>query len=418
MWKSVLAASGVLSGLVILLSVAVALGGRGGDTKPQPRVAVIEADEGGTPDPSASGVIVARAGNMLYRFAPDGTQLGVSQENTFRVATSVSGMWQGFKNCPASQSCQLLVGEAVDGAALRQAALAGGLAEAMWSPVSDVLAVVEQGGSVSLVDPTTLAVTPLGEGATAYGWTSDGVLVFATFDGEKAQLWAASSGHVRLVSALGSPVTTLVPSPDGRRFAFVQDGAGGWQAATVGGDGRVVVAANLGRMNSFASPVTRAPASVAMSWSPGSDYVAVSPVAKPYVMYIAGAGGDAAPLAYYLDDGYAGEMKWSPDGSQLAISTYSVDRTRHNVYLLESLTATELRFMIDGCVVFWSPDGRFLVNHREPRTGGIAAVRVSDGAFWLVTPMLSIAPASWAIDEQTALKLADLPPRGVGGLGK
>jgi hypothetical protein len=130
-------------------------------------------------------------------------------------------------------------------------------------------------------------------------------------------------------------------------------------------------------------------------------------------MHILATDGLAAPHAYYLREGYAGEMKWSPDGSQLAISTYSLDRKEHNVYLLGSLRSNELRFLNDGCLIFWSPDGRFIVAKREPHDLGVAAIRVSDGLSWTVTK-IKMTPASWGTDEAAALKLLSCLQGGRG----
>ncbi len=423
MLRWVLPASGALSVALIVLSAAMALGGSGSHLPKRPtvNVAAIQPDEGSGADPSATGVIMARSNSngTLYHFSPDGKQWSMSQDNAYRPLTSPSGRWQAFKNCTGQgQPCQLLIWDTRDQSSQpRPVALAGGLRDGLWSPSDDVLAALGEDGSVALVDPASLRVTPVGSGVTAFAWTARGTLLFATYDAPNAALWLAQGGRTRQLTALTSPVMNFVASPDGGRVAFVQDGADGWQLVTASGDGAVAAAGNLGRAYSFSIAVTRAPDSVAISWSPDGRLLSASPATSPFVMFLMPSDGSAGPRAFYPNEGYAGEMKWSPDGSQLAISTYSLDRKQHNVYVLDSVESAQLRFLMDGCIIFWSPDGRFLVAKREPHDLGIGAVRVADGLRWTVSDM-RLTPAAWGADDATATKLAQGPARGIGGLGK
>lgn len=419
-WRVFLLASSLVSLAAILASVYVAVRRDAPDPAAPAAVTVIEPDEV-VPDPSADGVIVLRSSNLLYRFTPDGAELGRAQENTYRPATSASGRWQAFRHCLGNTPCQLLFWNATlpaEGQTPQPVELAAGLRDAAWSPVGEVLAALDDDGGIMLVEPSTRSVTTLGAGATAFAWTSDGGLVFATLDAatDTPLLWLARDGSVRGIYKVASVLTGFVPSPDGRRLAFAQDDALGWQLLTVDGAGVVQLVANAGRLLS-SPPGQRAPGSLAISWSPDGSRIAFSPVAWPFVMHIALSDGSGEPLTYYLREGYAGEMKWSPDGSQMVLSTYSLNRKEHNLYLLESLSSKELRFLGDGCLVFWSPGGRFVVAKREPHDLGVAAIRVDDGYSWPVTA-LKMTPASWGTDEATALKLAEGPPRGIGGLGK
>lgn len=421
MWKLLLTATGALSAAVIVLSAVIALDGGAREPEDVGRDAAVQPDEGSQPDPSATGVIAARAGDLLHLFNPAGERLGVKQAVTFQVATSTSGVWQAYRSCPGQNGpCSLLIARlSEENLKPVPVALPAGLQDGAWSPGADVLAALDDDGGLRLVDPTTLKATLMGKGVTTYAWSANGSLIYATFDGGRAELRLAQGARARLMASLASPVTFLVPSPDRTRFAFVQDGSEGWRLSVAHEGGAVHDAANPGRASAYGDPETRAPDSAAISWSPDGRYISVSPVAQPFVMFVTQTDGEGRLGVYYLKDGYAGEMKWSPDGGRLAVSTYSLDRKQHNVYLLESLESNRLRFLIDGCLIFWSPDGRFLANHREPRNGsGMALTRVEDGHSWVISPHVSLVPASWGSDEQSAVKLAELPPRGIGGLGK
>lgn len=419
MWRFVFAAVGLVSTAAILISAAIAIDGKGGrDDERLARAVAIEADALGVPDPAATGVIVARLGSEFYRLTPSGQVLGRSGAASGPTSTSVSGKWQAYRACPGGgTACELYVAEAKAGTDTKflPVPLSGSVWDGTWSPAADVLAAIEEDGSLSLVDPVSLKATPLASDVTAYAWTPNGSLFYATFDSVTASLWEAAGTRVRLVTGLNAPVASFLPAPKGDQFAFLQDGDDGWQLALLGAPGSVRILATPGRLSSYAEPAPTAPASVAVSWSPDARYIAVSPATAPFVMQVFAVEGGLADT-YYLNEGYAGEMKWSPDGRQLAVSTYSPDRKQHNVYLLESVGSKRLRFLKDGCLIFWSPDGRFLVHKREPHDLGIGAIRVEDGMSWTVSK-IRMTPAAWGADEQTALKLAELPPRGVGGIG-
>ena len=74
--------------------------------------------------------------------------------------------------------------------------------------------------------------------------------------------------------------------------------------------------------------------------------------------------------------GYVGELAWASTGEHLAISTYSLDRRNHSVLMLDMATA-QVRYLVDGCHLTWSPDGAFLAIHRDPGP---------EGGAWVVSP--------------------------------
>jgi dipeptidyl aminopeptidase/acylaminoacyl peptidase len=371
-------------------------------------------DEGGAPDLAARGVIVARANNLVYRLTPDGRTLGSAPDPSLQ-SSSASGQWQAYSGCQSADSCALSLARLPFDGQLQPVALPSSFFDGAWSGTDDTFAALTADQRLFLVTPADLGAREIGAGVTAFAWTETGGLVYATWNAGSGSIGVVSGGKASIAGTLTSAVSSFVASPDGRKFAFTLDRNDGWRLATVTDSGVVSDWGNLGRLK--VAPAVAVAPQVAISWSPDSARIAVSPVTAPFAMYLL---RDAAtnPEVFDLKEGYAGEMKWSPDGRQLAVSTYSLDRSQHRVYVLDSPASTEMRKLIDGCLIFWSPDGRYLVVKPEPYTNSIAAVRVSDAAFWTVSEHMNLTPAAWGADEGSALKLAELPARGVGGLGK
>ena len=122
---------------------------------------------------------------------------------------------------------------------------------------------------------------------------------------------------------------------------------------------------------------------------------------------------------YSFEEGYAGEIAWSPDGAALAISTYSLDRTQHEVYVLEWGVDRVPRHLLDGCKIVWSPDGKFVAVKREPyKDPGLAVIRVDSGFHWPLTEQPSFIPLTWGVDEEQAVALAAKPLPYAIQLGK
>ena len=158
---------------------------------------------------------------------------------------------------------------------------------------------------------------------------------------------------------------------------------------------------------------------LAVAWSPSGRQIAVGPVDAPYVMYLIEPDSKTLVRAYSFDEGYAGELSWSPDGTQLAISTYSPDRTRHEVYVMDVASDGAPRHLLDGCKIVWSPDSRFVAVKREPHDAtGVAAIRVDTGYHWALSQSPQFIPVSWGADQQTAVALASQPLPYAVQLGK
>jgi Tol biopolymer transport system component len=94
--------------------------------------------------------------------------------------------------------------------------------------------------------------------------------------------------------------------------------------------------------------------------------------------------------------GYPGEIKWSPDGTSIAVSTYDVNRTHHETWAVDPATGAG-RHIMDGCVIVWSPDSRFLAVHGEDRPG-IAIIDATSGERMQLTSDPADVPISWTTD--------------------
>jgi Tol biopolymer transport system component len=94
--------------------------------------------------------------------------------------------------------------------------------------------------------------------------------------------------------------------------------------------------------------------------------------------------------------GYVGELAWSPDGSKLAISTYTIDRLSHSVLITDPGDGYAPR-LLDGCHVTWSPDSAYLAVHRDPGAEpGAWVVSATDAAErWAITREVQAFPLTW-----------------------
>jgi Tol biopolymer transport system component len=194
---------------------------------------------------------------------------------------------------------------------------------------------------------------------------------------------------------------------------FTVDAPTGWRLFTYDAAGRAT-SVDFPDSTDAASP---AAPSLAASWSPDGSRLAVAPITAPYNLFIFSRAGNLLNRVAFAE-GYAGELKWSPDGQSLAVSTYSPDRTRHEIYLLSAAGIGQSRHLLSGCIIQWSPDSCFIVAKSEPHSTGVAIANVRDGSSWHILGYGGYVPLSWGVDEASALQLAQRPVRSAGTLGK
>jgi Tol biopolymer transport system component len=229
-------------------------------------------------------------------------------------------------------------------------------------------------------------------------WQDAGHLVAGQNEGGPAHfLRVGLDGSQADFATADAPADYFYPSPDGSVVAFTQDGSEGWRLYTL--DLASAALTDYGNMGS--DPVgTQTPEEFAevkgpmyISWSPDGTRLAFGGgVEPPYTMRTVDLTTGNVALSRFAE-GYPGEIKWSADGTVLAVSTYDVDRTRHEVYVVDPETG-EGRHLMDGCLLVWSPDGRFLAAHAE-RLPGIAIVDVASGAHGHLTHDRADIPVAW-----------------------
>jgi hypothetical protein len=188
-------------------------------------------------------------------------------------------------------------------------------------------------------------------------------------------------------------------SPTGLAATYLRfDGEEVWMIyADTAGEHRLALLRGEGDPELVEGPKTQAQSEhgipLVASWSPdGALFAFGSATNAPFTLNISSGPNDLQ--RYEVGNDFVGEAAWSPDGSKLAISSYAIDRSRHTVYIWDR-AASELTRLIDGCHIIWSPDGNYLVLHRDPYDQpGVSVVSI-DGEF---VNSLSSDPAAFPRD--------------------
>jgi hypothetical protein len=232
----------------------------------------------------------------------------------------------------------------------------------------------------------------------SFEWFGDRLLVSQSKGAATEIRVIAASGSASTVASFETVVQYFHASPDGRTFAFAASDPAGWRLYTIDAlDGVVVDRGSMGSDGPGGSPVPDPPGggkgSMYISWSPdGSRLAFGGGFEPPYTMTVVGlASGNVTKTEF--PSGYPGEMRWSPDGTQLAVSTYDVERTHHETWVVDPATG-QGKHLMDGCIIVWSPDSRFLAVHGED-VPGIAIVEVAAGARMQLTANATDAPLLW-----------------------
>ncbi|MEX2247399.1 MAG: hypothetical protein WEC75_12020 [Dehalococcoidia bacterium] len=291
------------------------------------------------------------------------------------------------------------------------ARLDGGYMDARWSPDGHTLALLTQspGGELprSLIivveDPAAPAprvvIDSLMGLYTAIAWSGDQIV--AAIEGDTAtQLQLISlNGSIRPVGDVTSRISYFHPAPDGRTFAFTQTSMQGWRLMSV--DVWAEQVRDHGNMGSdpagVAPPISTPPdggkGPMYIAWSPDSSKLAFGGgFEPPYTMNTVNLLTGSVARSEFAE-GYPGEIEWTRDSDRIAVSTYDVERTHHETYVVDPDTGAA-RFLVSGCVLEWSPDGRFLAVHEEGDPG-IVIVDVDAGARGKLTHVSSDVPVVW-----------------------
>jgi Tol biopolymer transport system component len=231
----------------------------------------------------------------------------------------------------------------------------------------------------------------------------DGERLIAGVHGEGGgTIVSLADGAESTIAELPSAPPYLYPSPDRSRFLFTQSAPDGWELWMLGLGSDAVT--KLGRMGSDAAAATppeqfdpNGAAKVSpmyIAWSPDGARVAFGGgYEAPYFMTTVDLTTGTAVRTDF-PNGYPGEIRWTADSTRIAVSTYDVERTHHETWVIEPSTG-EGRHLMNGCVIVWSPDGRFLAVHAED-VPGISIVDVDTGARGQLTHRRDDAPIEWS----------------------
>jgi len=250
---------------------------------------------------------------------------------------------------------------------------------------------------------------------TAFAWTARDELLLAGEDGT-GTYWLARAGIEGPEQKLGrlpARVESFYESPDAMQFAFAQAQDGEFGLMTF--DAASGSLTDYGLLHGLAG--LEGP-QFAIAWSRDQRFVAVGPVAAPYSLYVLDTTEGVVAARHEFTEGYAGELVWSPADNALAISTYSPDRSRHEVYVVDATAGETPRHLLGGCRLVWSPDGRFLAVKAEPHTLGAEAVNVATGYHWRLAGLPGMTPVAWGEDEAGALLQMRVTDRSAAVLGK
>jgi Tol biopolymer transport system component len=234
-----------------------------------------------------------------------------------------------------------------------------------------------------------------------FAWHGDRLLVSGGFAGRPSLRWLALDGALTPIAGIASAPMYVYASPDGSRFLFTQSSPDGWQLWML--DAATNAVANLGNMGSDlanASPPnetgpenTGKGGPMYIAWSPDGTQVAFGGgFDPPYIMTTVQLDTGARATTQF-PNGYPGEIRWTDDSKRIAVSTYDVERTHHETWVVDPLTGAG-RHIMDGCIIVWSPDGRFLAVHGED-IAGITIINADTAARTQLTHTRDDAPIAW-----------------------
>ncbi len=232
----------------------------------------------------------------------------------------------------------------------------------------------------------------------AFAWYGgDSLLVAVEGEHGVTHLERVDRHGIRALAQVAAPVAWLYPSPDGETFAFTQSRADGWHLAAIAVAAETVTDYGLmGSDGAGAHPVQpslEVKGPMAVAWSPDGSKIAFGGgFEAPYVMTIVDVRTGAVARTGFAS-GYPGEMRWNGAGTQVAVSTYDAERTHHETWVVDAAKGAGAHLM-DGCIIVWSPDDRFLAVHGED-IAGISIFDVVSGARMRLTEDATDAPLRW-----------------------
>ena len=160
--------------------------------------------------------------------------------------------------------------------------------------------------------------------------------------------------------APGGTPSAFLESSEGETWMVIADTEGPHRITQITGQGAPPLVAGTKGEAQSANGVP-----LVATWSPDGAVLAFGSASGfPFTLNVATRGA-TSPLRYNVGGDYVGEAVWSHDGRYLAVSSYSIDRSHHTIFIWDRETEG-LRRLVDGCHIVWSPDDRHLVIHRDP----------------------------------------------------
>jgi hypothetical protein len=357
-----------------------------------------------------SGVLTYRTGHEIVSVQlPDRTEIDRQPEKFDAGIASADDEWSASVTCAGDgASCDLRL-RAINGGGTDYGMPVGANfatpRHLRWSPTGHTLAIAAldpSSGIATGIDyithPAALnavrAYDATGGSLSAFEWYGDQLLVAHTSTSGTQLQVVSLNGSVRAIANLAAPVNYFYPSPDGRTFAFTQDTAAGWHLFAV--DTLTEEVHDHGPMGSGSAVPEAAPdikQPMYIAWSPDGTALSFGGGYEPPYSMTTLDVVSGTKVRTEFTNGYPGEIRWNADATLIAVSTYDTLRTHHETHVVDPATGVS-RHLLNGCVIVWSPDGRFLAVHGED-VPGIAIVDAVTGEHGQLTHTSTDAPLRW-----------------------
>jgi hypothetical protein len=309
---------------------------------------------------------------------------------------SADGEWRSSFTC-ADDNCTATVLTLTDASgAKRDVRMAGNVDGLQWSPAGHVLAIRSGGALQVIVEPARDAPRSIASGVGGFAWRRDNASLIVAENGNLDRV--RLDGKRASVAKLAGLPPYLYASPDRARFAYTASDPAGWQLFVYDDNaGKVVFSGAMGSDGPGGRPVEVSPNEVKspmfIAWSPDGTKLAFGGgYEAPYFMTLIDLT-TGSKLRTDFSDGYPGEIVWTADGKGLAVSTYDPERRHHGAYVVDPATGAA-RWLVSGCHLVWSPDGRFLALKGE-HDKGVGIVDVASGDHAQLTRDAVDAPIAW-----------------------
>jgi Tol biopolymer transport system component len=355
-----------------------------------------------------SGTLTYQSTGLVSVEFPSG-KVVESRELPSSLRTSSDGAWRENLVCREHGGCSVSFTPVQGGRGTELAGEYNTTAGTRWHPLSRAYAISDGDANdgpakrifviQDVADPVARLAYEAGDAnINSFEWFGDALLVSESAGVSTDIRVIGMSGAASTVASFDTVVPYFHPSTDGQTFAFAASDPDGWRLLTIdAAGGEVVDRGAMGSDGPGGVPVPDPPdggkGPMYIAWSPeGSRLAFGGGFEPPYTMTVVDLSSGGVARTEFAS-GYPGEMRWSPDGTQLAVSTYDVERTHHETWVVDPAVGAGVHLM-NGCIIVWSPDSRFLAVHGED-VPGIAIVETATGARMQLTANSTDTPLLW-----------------------